>query len=178
MEFSNDKSIEYLHHQNFGITPTHIVDRLHGSISKKELDGYREKVNAEIARINRHALTLPEKHQELYRREQTRKIRSQYEGFLENTLHSNPNGPYHLNNPDIAKLVIDAWKFQTASKGLVVIAVCIMSNHVHALVRGPDDGTVIEAGPIMHSVKSFTARKANKQLDRTGLPFWEHRYFD
>lgn len=169
--------IAYQRHRDFSIVPTHVIDRLHGSIPQPVLADNRERVKAEIFRIRKHALTLPAKHRSLYIKQATQRVRAEHESFLEQTLHENPNGPYYLRNPQIAQLVIEAWLYQAKHKGLIVIAICVMSNHVHALVRGPDSGTIIKAGPILNSVKSYSARKANELLNRAGSPFWDV-YFD
>jgi putative DNA methylase len=48
-----------------------------------------------------------------------------------------------------------------------------MPNHVHILITPYQS-----IARIMHSVKSFTAQKANSLLDRTGLPFWQGESYD
>jgi len=55
-----------------------------------------------------------------------------------------------------------------------LLAWCIMPNHVHVVVR-PEPGH--ELSDILHSWKSFTAKKANKLLKREGR-FWQPEYYD
>lgn len=55
-----------------------------------------------------------------------------------------------------------------------VIEWCIMPNHVHILIKPIEGNSLPE---IMHSLKSFTANKANKILNRKGK-FWMRDYFD
>ena len=55
-----------------------------------------------------------------------------------------------------------------------LLAWCIMPNHVHAVLR-PKAGH--ELPDILHSLKSFTSKKANKILNRTG-EFWQAEYYD
>ncbi len=50
----------------------------------------------------------------------------------------------------------------------------IMPNHVHVLLRPMENMTLSD---IMHSMKSYTANRANKVLKRTGK-FWSSEYFD
>jgi putative DNA methylase len=70
-----------------------------------------------------------------------------------------------------------------------LIAYCVMPNHVHVLLQpiaveantetGGDevaDGQSPLAG-IMHSLKSYTANRANTQLGRRG-PFWQGESYD
>ena len=56
----------------------------------------------------------------------------------------------------------------------VLYAWVVMPNHAHAMLR-PLEGHSYER--IMHSIKSFTASKANKVLGRKG-PFWMREAFD
>ena len=56
---------------------------------------------------------------------------------------------------------------------------CIMPNHVH-LVCTPlakADGTYHAMSAIMHSLKGYTAHRANQILRRTGA-FWQHENYD
>lgn len=50
----------------------------------------------------------------------------------------------------------------------------IMPNHVHLLLRPKENHSLAQ---IMHSLKSFTAHKANRILGRNGR-FWSKEYFD
>ena len=49
----------------------------------------------------------------------------------------------------------------------------IMSNHVHMLVSPK-----VEPVRFLHSVKGYTAREANRILQRTGERFWQDESFD
>jgi tRNA threonylcarbamoyl adenosine modification protein (Sua5/YciO/YrdC/YwlC family) len=51
---------------------------------------------------------------------------------------------------------------------------CIMPNHVHAVVRPKEGHTLSE---ILHSWKSFTAKEANRLLNRPD-PFWQRESYD
>jgi putative DNA methylase len=56
----------------------------------------------------------------------------------------------------------------------MLIAWCVMPNHVHVMIemmRG------FPLSNIMHSWKSFSAKEANKILNRNG-EFWMSEYFD
>jgi putative transposase len=75
--------------------------------------------------------------------------------------------------PEIASLVQDALlHFDGARYRL--IAWCLMPNHVHAVVEIVDGHSLTD---IVRSWKSFTARKANSELGRSGA-FWHPDYFD
>ncbi len=49
-----------------------------------------------------------------------------------------------------------------------------MPNHVHFVVELREGRTVSH---MIHGLKSFTGRKANALLGRTG-PFWQREYYD
>jgi len=51
---------------------------------------------------------------------------------------------------------------------------CVMSNHVHLLIKPLDENTLSE---IIKSIKNFSAKEANKALGRTGT-FWKKEYYD
>ncbi len=57
---------------------------------------------------------------------------------------------------------------------LRLLAWCVMPNHVHVLFSPLREHTL---DAILHSWKSYSARKANALLGRTG-PFWQREYFD
>jgi len=52
-------------------------------------------------------------------------------------------------------------------------AYVVMPNHVHMLITPFD---ALER--ITHSLKRFTARKANELLGLTGRPFWQEESYD
>jgi REP element-mobilizing transposase RayT len=82
-------------------------------------------------------------------------------------------GSCSLKRPEIATLVQNALlHFEGQRYSLVVW--CIMPNHAHAIVA-PEHGHVLP--DILKSWKGFTARQANRILNRKGA-FWERESFD
>ncbi len=82
-------------------------------------------------------------------------------------------GECWLRRPEIAKLVQDALLHFDGER-YRLLAWCIMPNHVHIVIEMLGSHSLID---IMASCKSFTARRANAQLSRSG-PFWHPDYFD
>jgi putative transposase len=83
------------------------------------------------------------------------------------------HGACYLRDPRIAHLVEDALLYFDGER-YRLIAWGIMPNHVHILIE------MIEGYPlhrIMHSWKSYTAKKVNQILGRIGR-FWFPEYFD
>ncbi len=83
------------------------------------------------------------------------------------------SGPAHLSDPRIADVVKDAIKYFDGTR-YALNAWVIMPTHAHILMCPFNE---FEMGAIMHSIKSFTAKKANEILGTTGR-FWSPDYFD
>lgn len=83
------------------------------------------------------------------------------------------HGACYLRDPRVGRLVKDALLFFDGER-YRMIAWVVMPNHVHTLIE------MIEGHPlhsILHSWKSYTAKKANQLLGRSGR-FWFPEYFD
>lgn len=102
------------------------------------------------------------------------KIFQKYEELLE----KGTTGPHWLEKPAIANLICKSIKFRN-NKYYDLYAYCIMPNHVHLVFKllkynGDIDYPVTK---ILQSLKRYTAKKANKLLNRKGQ-FWQHESFD
>jgi REP element-mobilizing transposase RayT len=86
-------------------------------------------------------------------------------------LHS--AGPHFLNDDRVADCVAATFVYGAEKLHLYDLhAWVIMPNHVHILIR--------PHGPlprITRSIKSYSARQANRVLDRSGRPFWQIESF-
>lgn len=82
-------------------------------------------------------------------------------------------GACYLRKSQIARIIEDALLHFDRLRYLLCAWV-VMPNHIHFLFT-PCDGW--ELSNILHSIKSFTAQKANIILNRSG-EFWQEDYFD
>jgi len=82
-------------------------------------------------------------------------------------------GACWLSNPDIAQLVVGTLVHFDGSR-YSLLAWCVMPNHVHVLVRADKGHRLSE---VVQGWKSWSARRANRALGRTGV-FWGPDYFD
>jgi len=80
-------------------------------------------------------------------------------------------GACWFRDPRIADLVANALTHFDQQR-YRLLAWCVMPNHVHAVFEPGD--TIAR---IVHSWKSFTAKRANKILRRAG-EFWQEDYYD
>jgi type I restriction enzyme R subunit len=78
-----------------------------------------------------------------------------------------------LQKPDVARLLVDTLKFFNGERYLLGDFV-IMPNHVHLLAVPREE---FPLNKTLHSWKSFSAKRINSHLDRTG-PLWQHESFD
>ncbi len=82
-------------------------------------------------------------------------------------------GDCHLKHPEVADLVFNAIEFFHPDR-YELFTWCIMPNHAHALFCPKSPHTL---DTILQSWKSFTSRRANDILQRTGI-FWMPEYYD
>ena len=82
------------------------------------------------------------------------------------------HGECHLRDPQIAAVVQENL-LHFDGKTYRLIAWCIMPNHVHALIEMKE--TPLDE--VLGSWKSYTSKRANRLLGRTGQ-FWQEEYFD
>lgn len=94
------------------------------------------------------------------------------------TLDTASSGPYWLSTPDVAQLVCDTLHFLNG-KQYDLDAYCIMPNHGHVVFKPllQQDGVYCPLAKTMHSFKTYTAKRANVLLGRTGQ-FWHHERYD
>jgi len=82
-------------------------------------------------------------------------------------------GKCFLRRPVVAQIVSNAINRFDGTR-YRLFAWCVMPNHVHVVFQALADNTL---AAILHSWKSFTAKKANQALERSG-EFWQREYYD
>ncbi|HMB84323.1 MAG TPA: transposase [Terriglobales bacterium] len=82
-------------------------------------------------------------------------------------------GACHLQNSAIAEEVAKALRYFD-EKRYRLFAWCIMPNHVHVVARLFPGNTL---ATVLHSWKSFSAKRANQILGPHGV-FWQREYYD
>jgi putative transposase len=99
-------------------------------------------------------------------------------GKWDSALESVATGAMWLNDPRIAGMVFDA-VMHRVNVFYELQACTIMPNHVHVVFtpQQKPDSKYHSVASIMHSLKGYTARAANKLLQREGV-FWQHESYD
>jgi len=83
------------------------------------------------------------------------------------------HGSCVLNQPECAKLVVDAWKHFDRER-YHLHAWVVMPNHVHLIVQMLGNHALSDA---IESWKRYTATRINRLLGRKGA-FWQEDYWD
>jgi REP element-mobilizing transposase RayT len=171
-----------------------VTFRLADSIPQSVLRGYeaqKDWLNSEEIRLR--ALRLTADSPELTAHEERlRQFNRNWFGKFEDALHKEKCGPTWLKNEAVAGIIAEALHWRDG-KVYRLDAFCIMSNHVHAVFAPyltetdlraiqTDEGLTYESTEppldvIMHSLKSWTAGRANAALGREGQ-FWQHESYD
>jgi len=106
--------------------------------------------------------------------EQIWKMHGEYFKKFDSILDTNRNEPYWLKIPGILKIVSDSLHFN-AGKQYNLWCFSIMPNPVHILISLLENSLPLYS--ILQKHKRFTAREANKILNRLGN-FWHKESYD
>jgi putative transposase len=148
-----------------------VTFRLAGSIPTEDLKRLRTEAKWIEVRLDR----IPdsgERAQQAYREQ--RRLFGRWDAALDLA----QGGPFWLRDPRIADLVAESMHHRDG--GVYDLdAFCIMPNHVHVVYTPLPraDGTYHAMSAIMHSLKRYTARQANRLLGRRGS-FWQRENYD
>lgn len=133
-----------------------LADALPKPVLKKTL----EQFAAEVQELKKKPKFTPAMLHDLHKRQFVR-----YDKLLARSY-----GEQYLKRPKIAEIVKGSLHYFDGSR-IELISYCIMSNHVHLMLRlyeKDELGKPVFLSKIMHSIKSFSANEINKQLGRTG----------
>jgi putative transposase len=93
--------------------------------------------------------------------------------WMDRYLDTTKHGPQFLQDPEIARVVVDTLG-RGQEMGLYDLrAWVVMRNHVHVLFRPHD-----HVPNVLQWLKGNTAREANRILGRTGVSFWQRESYD
>ncbi len=78
-----------------------------------------------------------------------------------------------LNHPEAAQIILSSLHWLESQKRIILDAAMIMPDHLHFVAALRQDSL----DRLMHSLKSYTAKKINALLNRQGA-FWQPQYHD
>ncbi len=147
-----------------------VTFNLHGSIPKAVSDRWKEEYAQEKAKIIQTSQNINDDLDKLGRRDFGKRDKF-YDTYQE--------GNHYLKDDAFAKIVADSFHFWD-NKKIELYAYCIMSNHVHIVVRLYDE-TEIDSPfyleEYMHSIKRHSGFECNKLLGKHS-PFWQEESYD
>lgn len=148
-----------------------ITFRLVGSIPKVVLEQLKMEVEKRERQIKQTAVS--NELASLLYEEQKRQF-GRFDEFLDQA----SSGPLWLRKLEIAETVVEALHYRDG-KVYDLDTFCVMANHVHVVFKPlqKENGSYHALQKIMHSLKRYTARKANNVLNREGA-FWQHESYD
>jgi REP element-mobilizing transposase RayT len=141
-----------------------ITFRLHDSLPREVL----ERIESERESVVKTAKQLDREISPSERKKIQQLSTKVIEQYLDNGA-----GDCHLRLPAIAGIVADTLR-HFDDKRYRLFAWCIMPNHVHVVVRVFPGHPLAE---VIHSWKSFSAKRANDLLSCSG-GFWQREYYD
>ena len=151
-----------------------VTFRLYGSLPKAIIDKLKYDFDNAVLELHKKYYLNKPLYKQLYKELQTSHIHK-----LDDALHKVQNGPQWLKQEDVAKIVAEALHYWD-EKRIDLMSYCIMPNHVHLVFRlfaeGEGDKRAY-LSEIMHSIKSFSAKKCNEVLKRNGN-FWMDESYD
>ena len=146
-----------------------ICFRLHGSLPIKKIKEIQEERDRQLKELEKSFPELPP--------EEIRNIKcrfyDKYFAKFDQLLDDAYSGPTYLKEPAIAEIVKNGLHYWDG-KRLRLICYCIMPNHVHLIIDSCQDQLFI----LLKSIKTYTARKSNQALNRTGYSFWHKESYD
>jgi REP element-mobilizing transposase RayT len=141
-----------------------VTFRLTDSIPKKALEQIKFARKDIIATAKNMARDLTAIERRRLRNLHTRKVEALLDAGA---------GKCFLRKPAVAETVADGLRHFDGQR-YQLYAWCVMPNHVHVVFRTLGGNTLDR---ILHSWKSFSSKRANELLERSG-EFWQHEYFD
>ena len=158
----------------FGSIPPHIMKQ----IDEERQEGLRQ-LESDIRRLN---LSPEEINKRKYMLEH-----QHFHRFDEALDSAGEETPHHLRDPKMADIVVESMRAYD-KKWYNLLAYCIMSNHVHALldfsVQLPmdrlaplDESKYVQLDTVMKHIKGTSAANINYKCHRTGA-FWQPESYD
>ena len=144
-----------------------VTFRLHGSLPNSAIQKLKDEHELQKTELIKKGLSEQKIKQAL------KKMRHLYFGKFDHLLDNSSSVPHHLANDNFAKIVANSIMFFNEKK-YKIINYTIMSNHVHLLIYQLQS----ELHDIMGSIKKYSAKHINLELNQTGNKFWQYESFD
>ncbi len=155
------------HYQPPHDTVFFITTRLAGSLPKHKIEELKKAREKEIQIIQSSTCSHEEK------LKQVDNAHKRFFGKYDIILDNLTTGNHWLKIHPVAEIVAESLKHFDGQR-YDLICYTIMSNHIHVVFELKKEFALYG---LLQSIKSFSAKKANELLDRTGQ-FWQHESYD
>ena len=160
--------------------------RLFGSIPAHVMKQIDDEHKQDLAQLDKDKISLKLTQDDFNARKYMLE-RQHYLRFDDELDAAKEDSPHHLRDPKIAKIVENSMRAYD-KKWYDLLAFCIMSNHVHALldfsIQLPkdnfapfDDTQYVQLHTVMKHIKGTSAANINHECRRTGR-FWQPESYD
>ncbi|OAV43867.1 hypothetical protein [Lewinella sp. 4G2] len=159
-------------------SPVHITYRLHGSVSEEVLLQLGETRDQQLALLEAELKEATDKVERSRINQRKYETLTAYDTALVDALNAAKGGPKVLMDPGFQQLIIKSWR-NLDDRGIVsVIMLCVMRNHVHVIVKAPDDVKSVSSAAVMESHTGLTTCKARQHLGLDDRDLWDSAYHD
>ena len=168
-------------HRDITSQLVHITYRTHGSISSKDLVKVEQQYQQDRAAI---FSKYPEKdripggRQHLAFQSELEQLHLQHYLTYERFLDGTGRRGYYLEDEAAKQIVIDSWHHIAKRDNLIIYAICVMSNHVHVLLRARQEEVIIDYVKLMGDHKRWVATKVNELHGTVGRKVFSAKDFD
>ena len=159
----------------------HITYRTHGSISNKDLNKLDNDYQRDKSIIfSRYKVKerLPGKIHNLTFHHELETLHLNHYQEYERLLHQTGRRSYFLESDEAKQIIIDSWQFIAQQKDLILYAICVMSNHVHVLLRARKEDDIHDFDKLLGDHKRWVANQLNKLVGATGRRVFSSKDFD
>ena len=149
-------------------TPIHLIYRVRGCAPVKKLRMLHEDLRERLAVV---------KTMGTFSDEVLGEAMEEWQAAYDNLLDAQDQRKYVLADPTAAQLVLDSWQTLRDRAEVKLYAVCIMGNHVHALLSGVEGAPETRIAPLVGRHKSFTDNAIKKALGHKAN-VWDDGFYD
>lgn len=161
--------------------PVHITYRVYSSIPAQELRSITETSKDRLSKLKAAYTALSVKEQTECKLSYLTGIEAIEESAYlayDKLLDQPKKGPTFLSEAGAKQIVIKSWHHIAKQYDLTVYAICVMSNHVHVLLRANQAEISINFGLLMERHKHFTAVQINRLQQAKGRRVWAEKAYD
>ena len=149
-------------------TPVHLIYRVRGCGCVAELRRLADEAAQQYKLLRKLGTMPPAELQSLI----TERMEA-YDALLD----AQDQSKFPLAQPAFARTILDSWMTLREREECRLYAVCVMGNHVHALLAGSRGAGEIPIGSLVKRHKTFTDREL-RSLHEGNASFWDPNFYD